>query len=282
VSSDEALNILGLESNAKASEIKGAYRDLVKVWHPDRFGNDLPLRRKAEEHLKQINLAYQCLQGYIPANDPMPPKTQRSEAPPNYSAPRETAQAGKYDDGRHTDSANSQPGSPSSPPSVKLPEVNNKHGFPLLLWCVCAVAVIVYLRSNYADYDAQHKSVSPVITKDTYNAGHAPMTLEEAFSAGQHPSSTKPNLSKKTNQSALPSKSLKDSSYVNGLPTFEQRTKAIADRLASIKADPRYQALPEDRKAKVIADLYKKCVIVAYSDFHRPVPDENAWVETNR
>lgn len=61
---DEALEALGLGPDATAAEIKEAYRDLVKVWHPDRFGTDLRLRRKAEEKLQQINLAYRVLQSY--------------------------------------------------------------------------------------------------------------------------------------------------------------------------------------------------------------------------
>jgi hypothetical protein len=44
---EEALKILGLEQGATPDEIKQAYRDLVKVWHPDRFGSDVRLRSKA-------------------------------------------------------------------------------------------------------------------------------------------------------------------------------------------------------------------------------------------
>lgn len=58
----EALEILTLKPSATPSEIKEAYRDLVKVWHPDRFGDDLRLRQKAELHLKLINEAYRVLQ----------------------------------------------------------------------------------------------------------------------------------------------------------------------------------------------------------------------------
>ena len=59
---NEALDILALRPGASAVEIKGAYRDLVKVWHPDRFGSDPRLREKAEDKLKQINEAYLVLQ----------------------------------------------------------------------------------------------------------------------------------------------------------------------------------------------------------------------------
>jgi hypothetical protein len=59
---DEALEVLALRPRATPSEIKEAYRDLVKVWHPDRFGNDLRLRQKAELQLKLITEAYRVLQ----------------------------------------------------------------------------------------------------------------------------------------------------------------------------------------------------------------------------
>jgi hypothetical protein len=58
----EALDVLALRPGATAVEIKEAYRDLVKVWHPDRFGSDPRLRQKAEEKLKQLNKAYLVLQ----------------------------------------------------------------------------------------------------------------------------------------------------------------------------------------------------------------------------
>jgi hypothetical protein len=64
----EALDLLGLRPGATASEIKEAYRDMVKVWHPDRFGNDLRLRQKAERQLKLINEAYRVLRSNADAN----------------------------------------------------------------------------------------------------------------------------------------------------------------------------------------------------------------------
>jgi hypothetical protein len=58
---DEALDILELKPGATLTEIKRSYHDLVKVWHPDRFGTDPRLRQKAEDKLKQLNDAYQAL-----------------------------------------------------------------------------------------------------------------------------------------------------------------------------------------------------------------------------
>ena len=53
--------LLGVKSGASVGDLKKAYRDLVQVWHPDRFGENERLRLKAEEHLKEINLAHDYL-----------------------------------------------------------------------------------------------------------------------------------------------------------------------------------------------------------------------------
>jgi curved DNA-binding protein CbpA len=58
----EALDLLALKPGASPLEIKEAYRDLVKVWHPDRFGSDPRLRQKAEDRLRDLNEAYGVLQ----------------------------------------------------------------------------------------------------------------------------------------------------------------------------------------------------------------------------
>jgi hypothetical protein len=48
-------------------ELKAAYRDLAKVWHPDRFLHDPRLQEKAQEKLKEINEAYELLiSGKVP------------------------------------------------------------------------------------------------------------------------------------------------------------------------------------------------------------------------
>ena len=63
------LKTLGLELGASREDVKKAYRDLSKVWHPDRFTEDPALQQKAGEQLKAINDAYQHLKFYEPQLD---------------------------------------------------------------------------------------------------------------------------------------------------------------------------------------------------------------------
>jgi hypothetical protein len=58
---ERCLELLGLKPGASAQEIKAAYRDLAKVWHPDRFAHDARLQEKAQDKLKEINEAYEAL-----------------------------------------------------------------------------------------------------------------------------------------------------------------------------------------------------------------------------
>jgi hypothetical protein len=64
--------LLGVRPGASARELKEAYRDLAKVWHPDRFSHDPRLQRKAQEKLKEINEAYERLTSGRPAGRPRP------------------------------------------------------------------------------------------------------------------------------------------------------------------------------------------------------------------
>ncbi|HSK71458.1 MAG TPA: DnaJ domain-containing protein [Pyrinomonadaceae bacterium] len=61
---DKYFEILGLKPGASQKEIKAAYRDLARVWHPDRFCSDPRLQAKAQEKLKEINEAYEKLRDY--------------------------------------------------------------------------------------------------------------------------------------------------------------------------------------------------------------------------
>lgn len=63
MNSKTCFKILEVAPDATDAELRQAYRDLVNVWHPDRFSHNPRLRRKAEEKLKEINAAYRHLRG---------------------------------------------------------------------------------------------------------------------------------------------------------------------------------------------------------------------------
>lgn len=52
--------VLGVGKNASMDEIKSAYKELIKKYHPDKY-QDNPLADLAEEKLKEINEAYEYL-----------------------------------------------------------------------------------------------------------------------------------------------------------------------------------------------------------------------------
>ena len=52
--------VLGLPRNANEEQIKRAYRELAKKYHPDNFP-DASMRELAEEKMKEINEAYDML-----------------------------------------------------------------------------------------------------------------------------------------------------------------------------------------------------------------------------
>ena len=60
---DRYYKILGIEAGASETEIKQAYRQLAKIWHPDCFPHDPELRKQAEARIKELNEAYQVLKG---------------------------------------------------------------------------------------------------------------------------------------------------------------------------------------------------------------------------
>ncbi|AFY94017.1 GUN4 domain-containing protein [Chamaesiphon minutus] len=63
---DRHYQVLEIEAGASQADIKQAYRNLAKVWHPDRFVGDPILQKQAQEKLIQINAAYEVLKSELP------------------------------------------------------------------------------------------------------------------------------------------------------------------------------------------------------------------------
>ena len=90
----DPFRILGLAPTASLGEAQSAYKDLIRVWHPDRFTSEPRLRAKAEEQTRLLNEAIAQLRRTLRSNvgrpqpqpsDPSPSRTApspRKEAPP--------------------------------------------------------------------------------------------------------------------------------------------------------------------------------------------------------
>ncbi len=57
--------ILEIRPGSTYEEAKLAFRDMVSIWHPDKFSNNSRLKEKAEEKLKLINAAWEQLQAFF-------------------------------------------------------------------------------------------------------------------------------------------------------------------------------------------------------------------------
>ena len=58
---NDPYSVLGVSPNASDEEIKRAYRELARKYHPDNYQNN-PLADLAEEKMKAINEAYETIQ----------------------------------------------------------------------------------------------------------------------------------------------------------------------------------------------------------------------------
>ena len=55
-------SILGVSPNATDEEVKAAYKNLVKKYHPDNYDDNNPLKELANEKMQEINAAYDEIQ----------------------------------------------------------------------------------------------------------------------------------------------------------------------------------------------------------------------------
>lgn len=62
-----SFSVLDLSMDATAEQVRQVYRDLVSVWHPDRYAHNPRLQKKAEEKVKEINAAYAEVTAFIAA-----------------------------------------------------------------------------------------------------------------------------------------------------------------------------------------------------------------------
>jgi len=79
--------ILELNPDASPDELKQAYKDLVNIWHPDRFSTNPRLKQRSEKKLKEVNQAYETLKSLLPSK---PELDKEAEKAPHAQAQAKT------------------------------------------------------------------------------------------------------------------------------------------------------------------------------------------------
>jgi TPR repeat protein len=89
---EEYYRLFELEPGAGAEAVKQAYRELLKVWHPDRFP-DAKLQKRATEKAKALNEAYHKITAYLSDTCTEPRGSAKARA-----AAEDGTQAGEAED----------------------------------------------------------------------------------------------------------------------------------------------------------------------------------------
>jgi hypothetical protein len=113
----ECYRKLGLNEGASANEVKQAWRDHVKAWHPDGHPNDPGFQKRATEKTKEINGAKEIILAHL-AGGPAESETDGRAEPASSTGAR-------YDKSERTSSQKSA-GAPS--------ESNGDDGKPKVIW----------------------------------------------------------------------------------------------------------------------------------------------------
>ena len=152
------LKILELETIGSLQEAKRAYKDLVRVWHPDRFQSNPRLKQKADQKLREINLAYKYLLKYIESNQTgrlSIPKITSSKLPSGIDIDSYAGQSGGHRPGRNsrTGMGNKDPDTArfADPATKARPRTSSIGRYVLLAFLGVFLAIaglVVYLLSN--------------------------------------------------------------------------------------------------------------------------------------
>ena len=88
-----SLKTLEIDRTASIDDVNQAYKDIVSVWHPDRFTHNPRLKRKAEEKIKEVNIAYETLKAFY-ARKQAQDEGEKRENKGAFNSERETNETG--------------------------------------------------------------------------------------------------------------------------------------------------------------------------------------------
>ena len=99
----KCFEILEIDPDVSVDEAKQAYKDIVNVWHPDRFSHNSRLKEKAENKLKEVNVAYETVISFL--HSKKEPRQRSDQAPPakNATSQKPSAKTKQYFEVTHQD-----------------------------------------------------------------------------------------------------------------------------------------------------------------------------------
>jgi len=80
----KSYKVLQLDLDASLDDVRKAFRNMVKIWHPDLYTGSPHIREMAEEKLKAINAAYDAVKSYLGSRKNIAPR-QKDNRTASYS-----------------------------------------------------------------------------------------------------------------------------------------------------------------------------------------------------
>ncbi len=170
---ERAYEVLGLHRSASFREVMEAHRDLVQVWDPRRFHENLRLQRRAIQEMASINEAFdtlriQAMQGQLPHTNASGPGPQATALPAAHSV----APGGPSDD--RSASARTSLYDDALPKRGKRPRFLG--WLPLITGVILAILVAAWILRSDSDTDISDEATS---TPAAAESGVAPVIRPE-------------------------------------------------------------------------------------------------------
>lgn len=144
---DKYYKILGIDYGASEEDIKQAYRDMAKIWHPDRFSNDPRLQKKADDKLQEINDAFQKVRDHwLSSGNFAAAQVRRERSRPKPSTPQQEKSPPKPPAG----SPRAQAAKQHRRPRMFHPTPANKRILGMILLDVIVIVIIFLIASKIA------------------------------------------------------------------------------------------------------------------------------------
>lgn len=169
---ERAYEVLGLAQGASFREVMEAHRDLVQVWDPKRFHDNVRLQRRAIQEMASINEAFdtlrlQALQGQLP-------HTKAAGPGPNISvAPAEPAANMSASADRRSAAARASLYEDALPRRRKSPFLS---WLPLITGLILTIVIVAWILLSDSGSDIDDENAAPPTSAEPAAKPETPQT----------------------------------------------------------------------------------------------------------